>query len=70
MSSALTSPGVGQNTNSSTTMAPEEKPAPMSRCRTKCRRLYERCRPLAGSDEAKIKSCLIRFRKCLRHCRR
>ena len=56
----------GQNTNSSTTMAPE--PGPINPCRRKCMLGYRRCLHAAGNDLAKRKACAVRYRACLRHC--
>jgi len=66
MSSATTFVGVGQNANSSTTMA-EPKPAP-NPCRHKCLVVYRRCLHVAGTDTAKRKACAISYRACLRRC--
>ena len=65
MPSAATFAGVGQNANSSTTMAPEPKPNP---CRHKCLIVYRRCMRVAGTDAAKRKACAISYRACLRRC--
>jgi hypothetical protein len=61
--------GAGQNANSSTTMAQEEKPAP-NQCKRKCAIVYRRCLHAAGNDPAKRRDCARRYRDCLRHCRR
>ncbi len=66
VSPALASSGIGQNTNSSTTMEIEAKSAKNSRCRTKCRRAFGKCLRVAGSDVRR--RCIIKYRNCLRHC--
>lgn len=67
MSSGSTFVGAGQNTNSSTTMAAEPKPAP-NPCRHKCLIVYRKCLHAAGNDPVKRKACARRYRACLMHC--
>ena len=69
VSSAATFVGGGQNSNSSTTEAAEPKPV-TNKCRHKCMVVYRRCLHAAGNDPAKRKACALRYRTCLRHCRR
>lgn len=69
MSAATAFVGEAQNTNSSTTMQREAKPVP-NKCRWRCRSWYSRCLHAAGADPAKRKACMIRYRRCLRHCGR
>ena len=58
----------GQNSNSATTMETETTPSPkVQRCRTKCRKAYGKCLRRRGDVR---RTCLIRYRDCLRRCPR
>jgi hypothetical protein len=67
-SSASASPRLGQNTNSSTTLEAEVKPAKNSRCRTKCRKAFGKCLRVPGTNVRR--RCIVRYRNCLRRCTR
>ncbi|MDT4969570.1 MAG: hypothetical protein QOJ64_4307 [Acidobacteriota bacterium] len=59
-----------QNTNSSTISEQDTRvPAP-SRCRIRCRRAYGVCIRLADGSAARRRSCMLRYRTCLRRCGR
>jgi hypothetical protein len=65
VSSAVTSTGIGQNTNSSTTMEGAPTSPKTYRCRTKCRKAYGKCLRRTGDVR---RHCIIKYRDCLRHC--
>lgn len=67
MSRSLASPGVGQNTNSSTTSENEPTSPKTYRCRTKCRKAYGKCTRRVGDVRRR---CIIKYRDCLRRCGR
>lgn len=70
MSTASTSPGNVQNTNSSTMMSAQPRRERNSRCRTRCQREYRNCLRDGRDNAGRRRSCAVRYRNCLRRCTR